>query len=96
MTPSRCERGHLLRRRRFGRSPSRLRVAETLRRVSPERVNDHNGCNGCTQRSLGCAPVRSLPSKPLLTGGFRRTHAHGRERTLSLGTQKVVGAIPLR
>jgi hypothetical protein len=35
-----------------------------------ERGNDHNGCNGCTRRSLGFAPVRTPDPKPLQTGGF--------------------------
>jgi hypothetical protein len=31
------------------------------------RSNDHNGCNGCTRRSLGFAGVRSPGPKPLQT-----------------------------
>ena len=51
----------------------------------PERVehgNDHNGCNGCTRRSLAFAAVRSLDPKPLQTGGFsehERTGANARQ-----------------
>jgi hypothetical protein len=50
--------------------------------IPAERAEGHNGCNGCTRRSLGFAAVRSLDPKPLQTGGFgelNRTGANARQ-----------------
>jgi hypothetical protein len=58
-----------------------LREAAT-QAVRAQRSNDHNGSNGCIERSLGFASVRSLPSKPPQTtvfGELKRTGANARQ-----------------
>jgi hypothetical protein len=56
-------------------------IAERIARAA-ECGADHNGCRGCTRRSLGFAAVRSFQPKPLQTEGFgepERTGANARQ-----------------
>jgi hypothetical protein len=85
-------------RRKTGQRPMRKSAAGASARscqgtTRVERGNDHDGCDGCTRRSLRFAAVRS-PEPKSLHGRFRRSEANGRERLPAFAMQKVVGRVP--